>query len=172
MLEQVFYALLFALPAWFANATPVVLGGGCQLDFGKNWTDGRRIFGKGKTIRGLAAGLFAGTAIGWLEHYLFANYYPSLSFIGSGPILGFVLASGAMFGDLLGSFAKRRLGMESGSEWKGFDQTGFIVFALLFAYLYAPFPLVWALILFVLSPLAHVATNRIGFWLKLKEVPY
>lgn len=172
MLEHVFYALLFVLPAWFANATPVVLGGGPPLDFGKNWADGRRIFGKGKTIRGLLAGLLAGTLIGWLEGWLFFSYYPNLLFIGSNAVLGFVLAGGAMFGDLLGSFIKRRLGMESGSEWKVADQTGFIVFALLFAYWYAPFPLGWAIILLVLSPLAHVATNRVGFWLKLKEVPY
>jgi len=172
MLEQVIYALLFVLPAWFANATPVVLGGGAPLDFGRNWRDGHRIFGKGKTIRGLAAGLLAGTAIGWLEGYVFLNYYSTLVFIGSGASLGFVLAAGAMFGDLLGSFAKRRLGMESGAEWKGIDPTGFIVFALLFAYLYAPFPLVWAAILIILSPLAHVATNRFGYWLKLKDVPY
>jgi len=38
-------AIWFFLPAYFANATPVVLGGGTPIDLGRNFLDGRRILG-------------------------------------------------------------------------------------------------------------------------------
>ncbi len=48
------------LPAYIANATPVILGGGGSLDRGRNWVDGKPVFGDHKTIRGTLSGLAAG----------------------------------------------------------------------------------------------------------------
>jgi len=52
------------LPAYMANPTAVVFGGGTPVDMGKNWKDGRRIFGDGKTFRGLIGGTIA--ALSWV----------------------------------------------------------------------------------------------------------
>src|SRR6266487_1933002 len=57
-------ALLFIGPAYFANAAPLVLGGGAPLDGGRSLADGRPIFGPHKTVRGVIAGIVVGTLIG------------------------------------------------------------------------------------------------------------
>ncbi|MEM2192310.1 MAG: CDP-archaeol synthase [Candidatus Hadarchaeales archaeon] len=60
-------AVWFILPAYVANATPVVLGGGRPIDGGRKFIDGRPIFGPGKTIRGFIAGLIAGSLVGLVQ---------------------------------------------------------------------------------------------------------
>ncbi len=158
-------ALWFILPAYVANATPVVLGGGRPIDAGKKFIDGRPIFGAGKTVQGFIAGLAAGTfvglfqgiAAGTLSHYL---------------ALGFLLALGALLGDLLGSFIKRRLGIKRGGAAPGLDQLSFVVVALLAA---SPLALPsWEIILtiIIITLPIHLATNFCGYKLGLKSKPY
>src|SRR5437879_10217283 len=60
-------ALLFIGPSYVANAAPLLLGGGTPLDGGRNFLDGERILGAHKTVRGLFAGIIAGSAIGLAE---------------------------------------------------------------------------------------------------------
>lgn len=157
-------ALWFILPAYFANATPVVLGGGQPLDGGR-CLDGRRIFGDGKTVRGFVAGIVAGTAIGVLQGIAkcsFSHYFS----------LGFLLALGALLGDLMGSFIKRRLGIERGGALPGLDQLGFVIIALLLASS-VEVPSWQAIVaIFLITPALHLATNFIGYKLKLKSRPY
>lgn len=165
VIELIGSALWFILPAYFANAAPVILGGGTPIDGGRNFTDGRRIFGDGKTVRGFVAGLAAGTIIGLLQGIAkgsLSHYLP----------LGFLLGLGALLGDLLGSFIKRRMGIERGGAAPGLDQLGFVVIALLLA---SPIELPgWQAIvtLLVITPPIHLATNFIGHKLKLKARPY
>jgi CDP-2,3-bis-(O-geranylgeranyl)-sn-glycerol synthase len=165
VIEIIGSALWFILPAYFANATPVVLGGGPPLDGGKKFIDGRRIFGDGKTVRGFVAGLAAGTIIGMIQG------------IAKGPLshylsLGFLLALGALLGDLMGSFIKRRLGIERGGALPGLDQLGFVIIALLLA---SPVEVPsWQVIvaIFLITPALHLATNFIAYKLGLKSRPY
>src|SRR3989454_11668937 len=53
-------ALWFFLPAYVANPMAVVFGGGTPIDFGRTLRDGERLFGDGKTWRGLVGGTLAG----------------------------------------------------------------------------------------------------------------
>src|SRR5260370_7679002 len=94
-------ALLFIGPAYFANAAPLVLGGGATLDGGRRLTDGQPIFGSHKTVRGVIAGIVVGTLIGLGESFVDSRLM----------VAGFVIALGAVLGDLLGAFVKRRLKM-------------------------------------------------------------
>ena len=165
VIELIGSALWFILPAYFANAAPVVLGGGAPIDGGRNFTDGRRIFGDGKTVRGLVAGLAAGTILGLIQGIAKSQLSHYLA-------LGFLLALGALLGDLLGSFIKRRMRIERGGAAPGLDQLGFVVIALLLA---SPVALPsWQVIvtLLILTPPIHLATNFIGHRLKLKARPY
>ncbi len=57
-------ALKFIFPAYCANATPVLAGGGTKMDFGKNFYDGKRIFGNNKTFRGFFFGWAVGISVG------------------------------------------------------------------------------------------------------------
>ena len=54
------------LPAYFANASPVLLGGGGPLDGGSKWIDGKPILGSHKTIKGTTIGILAGVTVGVL----------------------------------------------------------------------------------------------------------
>ncbi len=58
--EIIIQALWLVLPAYIANASALLVGGGTPIDFGKNWKDGKRILGDGKTWRGLITGAVVG----------------------------------------------------------------------------------------------------------------
>lgn len=158
-------AIWFILPAYVANAAPVVVGGGAAIDGGRRFTDGRPIFGPGKTIRGFVAGLIAGSVVGVLQGVIMGQPYTYA-------MLGLLLALGALVGDLFGSFIKRRLNIARGGAAPGLDQLGFIVAALLFA---SPLMLPsWGVILTILIITApiHLATNFGSYKLGLKNMPY
>ncbi|MBS7644102.1 CDP-2,3-bis-(O-geranylgeranyl)-sn-glycerol synthase [Candidatus Bathyarchaeota archaeon] len=152
-----FQALYYILPAYVANAVPTVFGGGSQIDFGRNFIDGRPLFGPHKTIRGFFSGLIAGVIIGFLQGTI---------------VLGFLLSIGALIGDLVGAFAKRRLSIPSGYPFPVFDQLGFVVAALIFGSFLLP--LEWPKIFFVLffTPIIHVSTNAFAYFLKIKDDPW
>ncbi len=162
-------ALLFILPAYIANMAPVFahkISGKYNLpvDFGKNSFDGKRIFGDGKTWNGLFFGIFIGGLVGYLE---------GLLGLQAGMQSGLVLGFGALFGDLVKSFFKRRVGFERGRPWFPFDQIDFIIGAFLVYYLFfRQFVLMHFIILLVLTPVLHLAANWIGFKLKLKKEPW
>ncbi len=164
--------ILFILPAYIANAIPVVLGGETYLDLGAKFTDGERIFGNGKTIRGFISGVAAGTVVGGaLAIYAPSQFYanPQMQFMG-----GFLLSLGTMLGDAVGSFIKRRMKVPPGKQF-ALDQLSFLIVALLLVYpvvnpkIYEP---VGLLFLFVLTYFLHSGTNFIANRLGLKSVPW
>ena len=158
LLEVVLPALLFILPAYVANATPVIVKGKHPIDSGKNFIDGKRIFGDGKTFEGFISGILAGIASGIIVGHVIQ--------------LSLTLSLGALLGDLLGAFIKRRLGLRRGAPAPGLDQLDFIVGALaLSSVIYIPSVDIIATILLVTPPL-HVLTNRLAYMLKLKDTPW
>ncbi len=77
-------SLLTTSPAFFANGGMTFTGGGKPIDKGKNFIDGKRIFGDGKTWSGLIGGILSGIFIGFVFTLLFipvrnfANYVVDL----------------------------------------------------------------------------------------------
>jgi CDP-2,3-bis-(O-geranylgeranyl)-sn-glycerol synthase len=173
------------LPAFLPNSAAVVFGGGTPVDFGRSWK-GKRIFGDGKTWRGLIGGISAGIALGFIQ-IMIASFFDPVNLWGFAPFpqaLGVVtaLAVGSLLGDLCGSFIKRRLGIERGGKAAGLDQFNFIVGALLLTSLFFPGWIYanfiqgdhWVSLLAVLiiTPLLHRSVNIIGYKLGLKKVPW
>jgi CDP-2,3-bis-(O-geranylgeranyl)-sn-glycerol synthase len=78
------------------------------VDCGRRMADGQRVFGSSKTWRGLAAAVVAAAAVAPL--------------LGLSPALGAAAGLFAMVGDLLSSFAKRRMGLGSSAMALGIDQ--------------------------------------------------
>lgn len=155
-------AILFIFPAYCANATPVLAGGGLTMDFGKNFFDGKRIFGSNKTFRGFFFGLSIGILVGLAESVLFE--YPPL-FVILPPL-------GALTGDLFGAFLKRRLGIQPGDLLPIIDQIDFVIGALIFS---IPLSIInWSLVLVVLiiTPPIHLLTNFGAYKLGLKKHPW
>ncbi len=87
------------LPAYFANAAPVLLHGGGPLDGGRNFSDGKRILGDHKTVYGTLVGIAVGSIFGIFQ---------------GNPVQGLLFALGAIMGDLIFAFIKRRLGIPPG----------------------------------------------------------
>ena len=54
-MNEIIELLILLIPAYIANSSPVLFGGGTPMDMGKNFLDNERIFGEGKTIRGFLA---------------------------------------------------------------------------------------------------------------------
>lgn len=155
-------ALKFIFPAYCANGTPVLAGGGKKIDFGKNFTDGKRIFGDNKTFRGFFFGWAVGLGVGLLECLLFGF-----------PVAFAVLTPfGALLGDLTAAFIKRRLNIAPGGMLPVIDQIDFVVGAIVFS---LPLALIgWeiALTALLITPPIHLFTNFLAYKLKLKKNPW
>ncbi len=158
-------AIKFIFPAYCANGTPVLAGGGPKMDFGRNFIDGKRIFGNNKTFRGFFFGWSVGFVVGIVEGLVFG--------FKDFPILFSVLTPlGALIGDLTGAFIKRRIDIAPGGILPVVDQIDFVVGALVFA---LPMALVnWQLAVTVLliTPPIHLFTNFVAYKLKLKKHPW
>jgi CDP-2,3-bis-(O-geranylgeranyl)-sn-glycerol synthase len=87
------------------------------LDGNAEFIDGRPLFGRSKTIRGIVCSL-ATTAV-------------AAPLIGADFATGLVAAFAAMAGDLLSSFVKRRLGLAPSSQAIGLDQVPESLFPLI-----------------------------------------
>jgi len=167
------------LPAYVPNNAAVLGGGGRAIDGGRMW-NGRRLLGDGKTWRGTAVGTLAGVA---LALALNAVAGPVSAVVGValptfplGAAVG--LAAGAMVGDIAASFLKRRSGRKRGAAFPGLDQLDFVVGALVVAVVLAPgwtratfTPGVLAVVL-VVTPLLHVVTNIVAYWIGAKDEPW
>src|SRR2546425_9658376 len=152
-------ALLFIGPAYFANAGPLVLGGGAALDGGKTLADGQPIFGPHKTVRGVIAGIVAGTLIGLAE----SLFDPRLL------LAGFMISLGAVLGDLLGAFVKRRLKIKPGDQLPIVDQLDFVLGGLLVGWSFFQMELVSILVVVLVTPPIHLVTNFGAYLLGIKK---
>ncbi len=98
----------------FANGSPVfakrIFGDAyaTPIDCNIRFVDGRPLFGRSKTIRGVVTSL-AVTAL-------------AAPLIGLQFKIGLLVAAAAMAGDLLSSFLKRRFGLAPSSKATGLDQ--------------------------------------------------
>lgn len=176
-------SLWFIFPAYVANAVPVLVGGGRPVDLGRNFLDGRRIFGDGKTFRGLAGGLVAGTLAGIFEAFISSWVIVKLGDVTKlsdvslvtlryEPLRALLISCGALLGDMLGSFIKRRMGMKGGAPAPLLDQLTFLLGALILVSFIFAFQLEYAIILVILTPLIHLAANATSYLIGIKRVPW
>jgi CDP-2,3-bis-(O-geranylgeranyl)-sn-glycerol synthase len=155
-------ALKFIFPAYCANATPVLAGGGLAMDFGKNFIDGRRVFGDNKTFRGFFFGLAVGVAVGLVEWWLFDYHF----------LFSLLTPLGALLGDLTAAFLKRRLGIAPGGLFPILDQVDFVIGAIVFALPLAIMYWELAVAVVLITPPIHLFTNFFAYKLKLKKNPW
>ncbi len=182
-LEAIPQALWFFLPAYVANPMAVVFGGGLPIDFGRSLRDGGRLFGDGKTWRGLVGGVASGAILGLALSTFADGLAPPWSFGSSATALGMstLLALGALLGDLGGSFIKRRLGKPRGARTPLLDQYDFVVGALLAAALVPSWAdprffqgdaLLGLVAIIFITPALHRAVNVLGYRIGKKHEPW
>ena len=184
-IEIALMGIWLTIPAYVANPSAVLFGGGKPIDFGRMLKDGNRILGDGKTWRGFFGGALSGFFIGMIqiavtspfdeEHFGFGRYPDFLAVIA-------LLALGAVFGDVLGSFMKRRCGIKKGQKALGLDQYDFLVGAWLLIFIFKSqwflehfvyWPHTIAIItVIILTPLLHRGVNILGYKMGKKDVPW
>ena len=134
--------------------------------------------GKHKTWRGLISGMVVATLVLWLQVIAAKHYgwvrdmakpldYSTLPVFLLGPLLGF----GALGGDAVESFFKRRRGIKSGKKWFPFDQLDYIIGAILVSLPFVRFSWVvygWMLVLWFL---VHIIASYLGWLIHLKDEP-
>ena len=138
----------------------MIFGGGRSIDSGKSLSDGQRVFGDHKTVRGFVSGLITGLIVGAFESVLF---HPNLM------IMAILASVGALLGDLAGAFLKRRLKITPGGSLPVFDQLDFVLGAMLFVSPFVSLSLGTAAILLLVTPPIHVLTNVAAHALGLKS---
>jgi CDP-diglyceride synthetase len=147
-----------------ANGTPVFAKLLCgskisgALDGGRRLADGRFVFGPSKTIRGLVTSLAMTTVAG--------------ATIGLALYTGFVIALGAMAGDLMSSFAKRRLGLEPSSRATGLDQIPEALLPSLLASIILPLTASDIAAIVIIFFFGEILLSLIFFWVGLRDRPY
>lgn len=150
--------IYFFLAAYLANAAPVIFGGGAPLDGGRVFLDHKPLFGANKTVRGTLSGIVIGSLTGLIQ---------------GDPLRGFLLSCGALGGDLLTSFIKRRLNLKPGAPFPVFDQLSFIFGAIVLVSLVPPPPSLDMVIVIVVATLPiHFISNLFAFLLKVKKKPW
>lgn len=164
--------IIFMLPCYAANAAPVIVGGGSRLDGGTTLADGRALLGKTKSVRGFVGGILVGIIVAAIVSVL----WPMLLFGNQQALFlsGVLLSVGALVGDALGSFVKRRMDIGPGKQCMVLDQIDFLIGGLVFAYPVAAMIYTIPNLIFILivSFILHIGTNILANRAGLKKVPW
>jgi len=164
-------AFWFIAPAYAANAFPPLMRGKKPIDRGKNFF-GNRLLGNGKTKEGTIGGIAFGIFIGLVQMYFQPVIPGNLGLIEMSMPLILCLSFGAIFGDIIGSFVKRRFGIKRGDSVPLLDQLDFLVMAIALSFLVVDVATTYILILLILTPIIHYIASILGYILKIKKVPY
>ncbi len=161
-------SLYFFLPAYLANMAPVLFRWVPFLDkpVSEKW------FGSHKTWRGLVMATLMGGAVFGIQKIFFSLGFKSWALIDYNDfsvLMGFLLGLGAILGDLVESYYKRKAGLSPGKPWIPFDQLDFVVGGVVFSFfMYVP-PASVVLMLLIFSPLLHLLFHYLGYLLKMNE---
>lgn len=171
--------LWFLLPGLLANTAPVFAKNinflNYPVDFNKK-LGGKRIFGSHKTFRGFFFGIITAISVVFIQiqvyDIIFFNNislldYSSINFI----LIGFLFGFGALFGDAIKSFFKRRVGISPGKSWVPFDQIDSVLgILLLMSFIYVP-SILYIFAMITIELILHLVFVYLGYLLKIREQP-
>lgn len=178
ILTLILQSFWFFLPAGMANMAPVLV---IKVPFlnipvdGNKKYQGKPVFGNHKTYRGFFFGILAAIIVVAIQKELYGSSsllqtYALLNYSNVNTIaLGFLLGFGALFGDLIESFFKRRQNIPEGKVWVPWDQIDWIIGTIIFVYFFIPIPLLVMITGLVLFGLLHILMNYLGYLLGIKH---
>src|SRR5689334_15599987 len=147
-----------------ANGTPLIvkklLGSrySYPLDGNVTFADGRPVFGRSKTIRGIVPAVLVTTA--------------AAPVIGLSWSTGLLVGSFAMAGDLFSSFCKRRLGLPTSSRASGLDQVPESLLPLLACRSLLGLTAADIVVCVTMFVLGEVVLSRLLYAVNLRDRPY
>ena len=183
ILTYILSCLYFFLPAYFTNMTPPLARKANlfnfldkDIDFGRKFL-GQPILGSHKSWRGAILAIGVGFLVVLVQGYFYQfraiqrisllNYEEVNIFL-----FGFLISTGAVFGDLLFAFIKRRLRLLPGARFIPFDQTNYVIGSAIFLTVIFKIEIMIWITLFALTFLLHIIANRIGYCLKLNRAKW
>lgn len=159
------------------------------MDNGKNFIDGKRIFGDNKTWKGFMGYIVLNIVcmVIWgmvcrgtnLEHYNMF-YESTQNNLINNVLIGFWLGLAYAAFELPNSFIKRRLGIVPGKSISGFLKAFFVFFdqadsvfgCVLVVYIYANMSVGFYFIYVLVGAVTHILINMLLYCLKLRKNPY
>lgn len=197
ILTYIFSCFYFFLPAYFANMTPPLIRKAgifkfldSPVDFGRTFF-GQPIFGSHKTWRGTIFGIIIGILVVLIQYFLYQSLFiKRISLIDYQKInlllFGFLISFGAVFGDLIFAFIKRRLRIKPGAPFIPFDQINYVIGTIIFltpffkAFKIEMINCYWSfcdwwevwLTIFILTFILHIIFNRLGYFLKISRAKW
>ena len=132
-----------------------------------------RLFGSHKTWRGLIGGITASAAtfafqqllydhVALLRQYSYFEY-------DRYSLMGVWMGAGALTGDLIKSFIKRRLNIPPGHAWFPFDQLDWLLGVILFTYPFISLAGGSVAQIVLVGFILHLIANVVGYALRLKR---
>lgn len=158
--------LYFMAPAYVANMSPPL------VKYWKGWNRplSPRWLGSHKTVVGFAAGVLGAIVTVLAQHAI--GLQAGIVDYDGWIELGLRFGLGAMVGDSVKSFFKRRLRIAPGAPWIPFDQLDFALGALVLVWPRAALDLRDVAVVVVLSFGGHVLVNHAAYWLGIREVKW
>lgn len=178
MLNFILSIIWLFLPAGLANASPALFRWlpvfNSPIDFGKS-INGKRILGDNKTWRGLICGTFIAIFFVYIQKIIYPLTsefsiinYSEINFL----LFGFLLGFGALFGDIVESFFKRRKNLEPGESWVPFDQIDWILGGAILLNIYILLPIKTNLGILIIFGIIHPAVNHAAYWLGIRKTKF
>lgn len=177
-LLQVF---LIFLPAFIANAVPVVAK---NIPYIRQFSRPihARLLWANKTVRGLMTGVITGMFVGlvlflWRWFFVsilpvYSEYYNLYSTWSVSVFLGGWLGLGALVGDMVKSFFKRKLWYKPGTMFQPWDGIDYMVGAIIFALPFYYPGILGCLFLLIIWPILSLISNTIAYKIGWKECWY
>ena len=143
------------------------------IDFGRNFR-GQRIFGDHKTWRGLIFGTICGGLIFLLQKYLCNNYlcFQQIDIVDYKQLnifFGLAVGFGALCGDLIKSFFKRRVNIPAGKSWFPFDQIDWVIGAVGLSFFFLNLSWMQIIITLFLGVVIHLLTKVVAYLLNVEK---
>jgi CDP-2,3-bis-(O-geranylgeranyl)-sn-glycerol synthase len=155
--------LYLVLPVYLANMAPPF------VKFWRGWNPpiNAPLLGSHKTVVGFAAGVAVAVATAFIQSRL--HWDGSLLAPGDWLAAGSAAGFGAMAGDSLKSFFKRRLRIAPGQRWIPFDQLDFILGGLVALSFFVPLDWIDVVLICTVSFVGGLLVNQLSFYLGIKD---
>ena len=162
-MAHVLQLMYLMLPAYLANMAP---------PFTRHWTGwnrpiSKKWFGDHKTIVGFGAGLIVAMAVVLVQSTITCRE-PLLPY-DRWPLLGLAFGFGAMGGDSMKSFVKRRIGIAPGRPWIPMDQLDFVIGSLLLILPFAKVTVLDVAIILAISFVGDIIINHLSYALGIRD---
>jgi CDP-2,3-bis-(O-geranylgeranyl)-sn-glycerol synthase len=133
----------------------------------------KKLFGDHKTYKGFVVEIGIAIVVVYIQAILSKNINPNYLIVDYQAVnlllLGFLLGSGAVLGDLTKSFFKRKRGISPGHPWPPWDEIDFSIGAVLFLSLYIVIDIYSMMLAVIVFGIISLTGSYVGFLLGLRE---